>query len=172
MPSFDIDAVVAYLAVVYVVETVNQVRNGGLACAGSADKGYLLTGLSPHAYVVQHHLVGVVAEVDVVKHDFAAELLVGDGAVGLVRVLPSPDVGALFGLVDFVVRAFLGVDELDVALVLLGHLIHELKDSLRAGSGGDDEVDLHGELAYRLVKLLLRPQRRQPCARGRRRHRL
>ena len=86
----DIDApVVAYLAVVYVVETVNQVRNGGLACAGSADKRLSSDRLSPHAYVVQHHLVGVVAEVDVVKHDFAAELLVGDGAVGLVRVFPG-----------------------------------------------------------------------------------
>ena len=64
------------------------------------------------------------------------------------RVLPGPDVGALFALVDLVALALFGVDELDVALVLLGRLVHELKDTLRAGGGGDDKVDLHGELGY------------------------
>ena len=96
---------------------------------------------------MQHELILVVAEVHVVEHDLAAQLGVGDGAVRLVRVLPGPDVGALLGLIDLVALALPGVDELDIALVLLRLLVHQVENALRAGGGGDDEVYLHGELA-------------------------
>ena len=41
----DVDAVIADLAVGDVVEAVDEVRDGGLARAGRADKGQLLPGL-------------------------------------------------------------------------------------------------------------------------------
>ena len=151
----DIDSVVAYFAVRDVVEAVYEVRDRRLACAGRADEGYLLAGLCPEADVVQHQLVLVVAEVHAVEHDAALQLGVGDAAVGLVRVLPGPGVGALGDLGDLAVGALLGVHELDVALVGLGLLVHEVEHTLRAGGGGDDEVDLHADLGDGLGEALV-----------------
>ena len=55
----DIDAVIADLAVGNVVETIYEVGNGGLACAGGTDKGDLLPRFGPQADVVENQLVFV-----------------------------------------------------------------------------------------------------------------
>ena len=109
---------------------------------------------------MQHQLIRVVPKVDVVEDDLALQLGVGDGALGPVRVLPGPDIRALLGLDELAVTVELRVHELDVALVLLGLLVHEVEDALRAGGGGDDEVNLHGELAYGLGEALVEARRR------------
>ena len=73
----------------------------------------------------------------------------------LCGVLPGPGVGALGDLGDLAVGALLGVHELDVALVALGLLVHEVEHTLRAGGGGDDEVDLHADLGDGLGEALV-----------------
>ena len=46
------------------------------------------------------------------------------------------------------VGQLLGVDELDIAVVLLRLLVHHLKDALRAGKGRQQKIDLLGELVH------------------------
>ena len=141
----DIDTVVADLTVGDVIEAVDEVGDGGLAGAGGAYKGDLLTGLCPEADVVEHQLLFVVAKVHVVKDHAALQPGIGDGAVGLVGVPPGPYVGALLGLGPLALSILLGVDQLYVAVVLFRLLIHQIEDPLGAGGGVDHEVDL---LAY------------------------
>ena len=73
-----------------VVEAVDQIGDGGLARAGSADKGDLLTGHGVHGDIVENLLFVRVAEIHTIEGHAAFHLTVGDGAVGPVGVLPGP----------------------------------------------------------------------------------
>ena len=123
-----------------------QVGDGGLARAGGAHEGDLLARLGPQADVVEDQLVFVIAEVHVLKDHAALQTGVGDGALRLVGVFPGPYVGALGALIQTALRVLPGVDQLHIALVLFGGLVHQVKDTLGAGSGGDHKVDLHAHL--------------------------
>ena len=91
---------------------------------------------------MQDGLLRRVAEVHPVEGDVALELFIGDRAVRLMRVLPRPDAGFLFGLGEGAVRILDGVDELDIALIGLGRLIHDIEHALGARGGHDDAVEL------------------------------
>ena len=65
----DVDAVVTDLAVGNVVEPVDEVRNGGLAGAGSAHEGDLLAGMGIEGHVMQHGLLRHIAKVRVLHGD-------------------------------------------------------------------------------------------------------
>ena len=93
----DVYPVIAYLSVGDVVETVDEVRDSGLACAGRADECYLLTCLRVEAYAVEDGLFRLVAEVYVIELDISADLGIGYRTVSLVRVLPCPFACALVG---------------------------------------------------------------------------
>src|SRR5699024_8832450 len=92
----DVDAVVADLAVLDVVEAVDEVGDGGLARAGGAYESHLLAGLGVQRNIVQHRLFGGVAEVHVVEADVAPQAGGGDGA-GVVGGGPGP-YGGLLGV--------------------------------------------------------------------------
>ena len=66
----DIDAVIADLAVLDIVETVDQVGDGRLSGAGAADKGNFLTR-SVEIYVVKNGLLWNIAEIDIIKYHVA-----------------------------------------------------------------------------------------------------
>ena len=103
-----VDAVVGDHAALDLVEAVDEVGNGGLACAGGAHEGNLLAGVGVDRYVLQNPLARHIGEVHMVKAHGALELgevvvLAGDIAHGaadqmeggfpvLVRVLPGPAV--------------------------------------------------------------------------------
>ena len=142
----DVDAVVADLAVGNVVEPVDEVRNGGLAGAGSAHEGDLLAGMGIEGHVMQHGLLRHIAKVHVLHGDVALELRIGDGAVPLVGMLPGPVAGVLGALVDGAVRIHMGIDQGHVALVLLGLLVHQGEDALGTGQRHNNGVDLVGDL--------------------------
>ena len=142
----DVDAVVADFAVVNVVEPVNQVGDGGLACAGGPHEGDLLAGLGVQGHIMEHRLLRHIAEVHMLHIDVALQLLVGGGIVRLVVVLPGPAAGALPGFVDGAVLIDAGVDQVDIALILLRLLIHQVENPLRACQSHDDGVDLVGNL--------------------------
>ena len=84
----DADAVIADLAVGNVIESVDEVGNGSLACAGGAYEGDLLAGLCPQADVMEHQLVFTVAEVHILKDHAALQTGIGSSAVAL-RLLPG-----------------------------------------------------------------------------------
>ena len=78
----DVDAVDGDRAGINVIEAVEQVGNGGLACAGGADEGDLLAGLCVQGDVLQHGLLGHIAEGDVVEDDVALDFG-GEGVRGV-----------------------------------------------------------------------------------------
>ena len=67
----DIDTVIADLAVLDIVETVDQVGDGRLSGAGAADKGNFLTRRSVEIYVVKNGLLWNIAEIDIIKYHVA-----------------------------------------------------------------------------------------------------
>ena len=62
------------------------------------------------------------------------------------RVAPCPGARALLAGLDAAVGQLAGVHQLDVAVVLLGLLVHELEDALGTGCGHGDEAHLLRDL--------------------------
>ena len=147
----DVDIVIADLAVGNVIEPVDQIGNGGLACAGSAYEGQLLTGMGVQGHIMQHRLFRYIAEVHVEHGDIALQLGVGQRAVA-VGVLPRPVAGMLFRLGDIAVFVDLRIHQGHIAVILLRLLVQKLKDPLRAGQRHNDGVDLIAHLADGLVE--------------------
>ena len=129
----DVDAVVADLSVRHIVEAVDQVGDSGLSGAGRANEGDLLAGLCVEADAVEDGLVGLIAEINVVQLDISTHLGVGDSAVSLVGVPPSPAACALLGLGDVALFVDLGVYQSNVSVVSLGLLVDNCEDPLRTG---------------------------------------
>ena len=71
LDGFDIVAVVQDLALLDIVEAVDEVRDRRLARAGGADKGDLLPWTAVQVDVMQDDLLLVVAEVHILKDDVA-----------------------------------------------------------------------------------------------------
>ena len=71
----DVDAVIADLAILNIVEAVDQVGDGGLAGTGGADKGDLLARTAIQVDVVQHLMrfgataIAFVQMVDLNRHN-------------------------------------------------------------------------------------------------------
>ena len=148
----DVDVVVADLAVGNVIKPVQQVCDGGFACAGGSHKGYLLPRLGVEGHIVEHRLARLVGEVYLRHGDVALQLRIGDGALCLVGVFPGPEAGVLRALFQAAVCFAADVDQGDVTAVLLRLCIHQLKNTLRSGQGHDNGVDLVGDLADGLVE--------------------
>ena len=158
--AVDVDAVIFDLAVGDVVEPVDEVRDGGLACAGRADEGELLAGLGVERDVVQDGLLRVIAEVDAVETDVAAQLHERGLAVNG-RILPGPCPGALGALGQAAVRVLAAADERDVAVVGFGLFVEQLEDPPCAGDGHDDGVDLIGDAGDVARELLCHAEERR-----------
>ena len=126
----DVDAVVANLAVIDVVEAVDEVRDGGLASTRRTHEGNLLTRQGKEPYVVENLLLGHVAKVHAIHHEFAHEWHVGYRPLGLVRVLPRPLARAPFAFLQPAID-LPDVHQLDVTLVDLGLLGQNLQHAAR-----------------------------------------
>ena len=134
------------LAVGNVIEAVDQVGNGGLACAGGAHEGQLLARLGKEADVVEDGLALLISKVHMVKAHIARQLHILEGTV-LLRYLPGPQVGMLVGLMEGTILVEGHIHQSHGAVVLLGRLIHQIKDTLGAGQSHDHRVELLGDLA-------------------------
>ena len=155
----DVDAVIADLAVGKVIESVDEVRDRGLACARRADEGQLLAGLGVERDVVQDRLFGVIGKVHVKEAHVAAELYQFSAAV-LLRAFPCPDAGAHSAFCQRTVRRFRRTDQRDMAVVLLRLLVDQLKDAACACGSHNDGVDLLGNLRDIAGKLLCHAKER------------
>ena len=145
----DVDFIEADLAVLDVIEAVDEIDYRCLSRSGASYEGKLLAGVRIHLDVVQDHLLRVVAEVHSVEGYRAFELSVGHGAVGLMRMLPGPDVGVLICFGDCAVFCNLSPDKFHVAVVLFGFLVHHLEDALCSGAGHDYAGELLADLRNR-----------------------
>jgi hypothetical protein len=81
-------AVVAYLAVGYVVKPVYKVCYSRFACARCAHKRNLLPGLCVQGYIVKHVGYAVKAEIDVEETDVALSSVSDSPNVSAVGMLP------------------------------------------------------------------------------------
>ena len=132
----DVNAVIGYLALLYVIEAVYKVGYGGLARAGSADEGYLLPRLCKEAHIVEDYLIRDVAKVHVLQSHVA--LYLGKLARGL---LPRPRSGVLGYFRQRAVYVS-GVDQSHLSLVFLAPFVHHCEYALRARQGHDYGVEL------------------------------
>ena len=151
----DIDAVIADLAVRNVVKAVDEVGDGSLAGAGGAYKGNLLARGGIQLDVVQDNLALFIAEVHIVKGDVPFQLLIGDGPVCLMRMLPGPEVGAFLRFGQGAVRFLPDIHQGDISVVLLRLLVHQVEDSLGACHCHHNAVELLADLAHRLGGVLI-----------------
>ena len=141
----DVDAVVPHLTVRDVVEAVDEVGDGGLACAGGAHEGHLLTRLGVYRHVVEDGLALFVGKVHLGEAHVTLQQGIGEGAVS-VGMLPRPAAGVAVGFGDGAVLRHDGVDQRHVAVVHLGLLVHQLKQTLGTRQTHGDVVDLLGHL--------------------------
>ena len=148
----DIDTIKADLAIVNIVETVDQVGDGCLTCTRRANEGDLLTGCCPQRDVVQNHLLPVVGEVDIFHDQLAAQTSVGNRSIA-VGVAPCPHSRAFFSGMDIATFIDPRADQGHVALVFFTLLLHQGKDSGSTRKTQGDHRDLHRGLPQRLRKV-------------------
>ena len=101
----------------------------------------------------------IVAEHHVVEPDIAPE-----GYQGAVRLFPGPGAGIVIRLGQGAVGVFFYPFQRHLALVHLRLRLHDFKDPLRAGHGGENGVHLLGDLGDGLAYLLgILQKGRQPA---------
>ena len=61
----DIDAIITDLTILNIIETVDQIGNGGLTGSGRSDKGNLLTRLSIQLDIMKHDLIIIISKVHI-----------------------------------------------------------------------------------------------------------
>ena len=141
-----------------IIETVDEVDDGGLAGSRTSHEGNLLSGLSVERDVEEHLLGSLllaaggwrIAEVDIEEVHLAA--LPGEFSAA---VFPCPEIGlprSLHQLSGY----HLGVDQLDIGVhvIGLGFCIEQIEHTVGTGHGVDDAVDLVGNLADRAREVL------------------
>ncbi len=109
-----VDAVIGHLSLLDVVESVDEVGDGGLAGAGGAHESDLLAGLGKEADVLENGVLRLVAKRDILEADIPPE-----GHRGAIRFLPRP--------------ACPLSRQGHTAFIYLGRLVHGFKDPLRTG---------------------------------------
>ena len=145
---FDVDVVVAYLAVLYVVETVDEVGDGGLARARRPDKRYFLPRSGDEVDVFEHRFFRDVAESHILELHFSRPSDVSRGVVRLVIMFPRPFARAFLALRDVAVSVHFRIDQRDVALVFLGFGVDEREYAFSARQRHKNAVHLLGHLPY------------------------
>ena len=143
----DVDAVVADLAVLDIVEAVDQVRDRRLAGAGGTDKGNFLARLRIQLHIMEHDLVRFIAEINLVHDDISGQRHVGRRLVRLlVEMLPCPLICPPAALRDRSVFPDLCIDQRHISFIRLRLLIEKRKDAPRPGQRHDDRIELLADL--------------------------
>ncbi len=97
---------------------------------------------------MQDNFILGIAEIHVVKTHLAAHARIGQRTV-LVGMLPCPDAGTLRRFVQLALFVVLGVDQRNIAVVLLGQFVHQLENTVRACHCHNNRVQLLGNLGKR-----------------------
>ena len=95
-------------------------------------------------------LFRLIAEVNIIKFNVAPYLGIGDSAVCLVRVFPSPASCAVVGLCDSAVCRDISVYKSYIAVVCLGFFVNYSEDALCSCKSGKHRVELLRYLRDRL----------------------
>ena len=111
-----------------IVETVDQVGNGGLPCSCRAYKGHLLPLVRIEVDIVEDLVLIIVREVYIVKDDISDQL---DQFIVSIfpRVFPSPEVGLLISDDHTTINLFI-VDQGHFPFIHFDFFIQEIKDPI------------------------------------------
>ncbi len=159
----DIDSVVTDFAVCDIVESVEQVGDGCLSCAGGADKGNFLPGFRIKRDVMQDWLMRFICKIHV-RHPYVpGQFGVGYGSVCPVGMFPGPHSGPFSAFHDFSVL-FPRIDQCNISIVGFGRFIQQGKNPFRSCKAHDNGIDLMGHLIDVSGKLLRHIQKRNDNA--------
>ena len=133
-----------------IVETVDQVGNGGLSCSCRADKGHLLSLVCVKIDIVEDLVLLIVREVYIGKDDISDQF---DQFVVAIfpRVFPSPKVGLLISDDHTTIDLFI-VDQGDFPFIHFDFFIQEIKDPISPSQSHEDKVQLLRYLGDRPVE--------------------
>jgi len=84
-----INAVILNGALLDIIEAVDEVGDGGFACAGGTDEGDLLARTAIQVDIMQDDLARIIAKVYILKDDIPLQFTVVCAAIG-VHTLPGP----------------------------------------------------------------------------------
>ena len=160
-----VDIVVPYLAILYIVKPVYQISYSRLARACTSDKCNLLTRLCIHIYVVQNYLIRVVTEINILKFNLTCEFSVCHFTC-LMPMSPCPESGSLLRLREIAICILLCIYQLNIALVLLRHLVCHGKYPVSSGRRHNYCIDLLTYLCNRHRKALVKRQECHKCSYG------
>ena len=150
LDACDAESVVGDRPVLDLVEPVDQVRDRGLARAGSADEGDLLAGIGRQGDVVKHLFFRHIAEVHIGQGHEAFQL-----PERSVRLLPGPS-------------AFTLLLQGDGAFVHFRSLVQERIQAVRTGGSHHDGIDFVGDLRDGPGEVALERQERHQRTQGER----
>ena len=63
----NIDTIISYLTILYIIESVNKIRNRSFTSTCASYKCYLLTWSCIHSDIMKHHLVRIISKVYTIK---------------------------------------------------------------------------------------------------------
>ena len=144
----DIDAVISYLSVCNIIETVYKIRYSRFACTRCADKGYLLSLFSKDGYIMQDSLFFRISEIDLIHNDIAVKLCISRCSVA-VGMLPCPHLRSFLCFNYIVILIVFCIHKCNIAIVMLAFLIHKLENTFCACKSHYYSIYLHGYLAER-----------------------
>lgn len=158
----DVDAIIADLAILNVIKAIDQIGNGCLPCARCPNEGNFLSRLCIKGNVMQNGLVRCIAKIHMVKHNAPLQLGIGQRSI-VMRMLPRPHSGMFFRFPQLAIR-FLDIHQRYITFVCFRLLIHECKDARGACQGGDNGIELIGNLRDGVVEIAGKRQERSDCA--------
>ena len=150
LDQLDVDAVISDRSFLDIIEAVDQIGDRRLAGAGRADERDLLTRIRIQLDVMQHDLVGHIAEGDVVEQHFSAQRHIFDLTV-FPRMTPCPFAG-VFRRLDDLTFFFAVTGQRDFSFIFFDFFIHQRKDTLCAGHGHRHGIHLLGDIGDRHVE--------------------
>ena len=153
----DVDAVKANLAIIDIVETIDQVSDSRLTGARCANESDLLPRLCPQRDVVKNRLFPIVGKVNVFHDQLAAKTRVGDRSIA-VRMTPCPHTRAFFSGMDIAIFINPRADQGHIAFVFFALLFHQGEDSGSTRKTQGDHRDLHRGLSQCLRKVTNHPE--------------
>ena len=154
-----VNAVIGYASLLYFVETVHQIDNGGLSCSGGTYERDFLPGFGVEAYAVQDGFFRRVSEHNLAETHIPLkgnETETGPRAgMGLcrmsgifIRYLPGEAVGKFPAFFPAAIAILSHITQCNRAFVQFLGLVHHIKNPLGSGQGCQKKVYLLGELVH------------------------
>ena len=154
-----VNAVIGYASLLYFIETVHQIDDGGFSCAGGTYKRDFLSGLGIKADAVQDGFLRRVSEHNLVEthiplkgNETEAGLGAGMGLRRinriLIRHLPGETVGKFPAFFPAAIVILSHITQCHCAFIQFLGLVHHIKNSLGSRQGGQKKVYLLGKLVH------------------------